>query len=70
MSRDLCDSAKRGRACIDDLCRGSDETLCGFSQSDYDEMTREYSDEEPCYDYETGALSDELADALKKEPTA
>lgn len=43
MPRDLCDSAKRGKVCCDDLCRGNpDNTLCGFDQSEYDEMTREY----------------------------
>jgi len=50
----FCSDAKQGRACIDDLCRtaarGGGETLCGFNQFDYDEMTREYSDEEPFED--------------------
>lgn len=54
----LCESAKKGHACIDDLCRGSSPTLCGFDQDDYDEMTRDYegpdyldeSDEEEEFD--------------------
>lgn len=47
----LCDSAKKGQVCIDDLCRNSpDNTLCGFDQSEYEEMTREYDDDEPPYE--------------------
>lgn len=43
MARDLCDSAKRGKVCIDSLCKSNpDNTLCGFDQSEYDEMTAEY----------------------------
>jgi hypothetical protein len=46
--RDLCESAKKGHRCIDDLCYGADETLCGFSQDEY-EMTREYfADDDDC----------------------
>lgn len=48
--RELCSSAKAGRACIDDLCRSGcfgGLTLCGFDQDAYDEMTREYSDDDP-----------------------
>lgn len=37
--RELCESAKRGRKCNDDLCRGMDETLCGFDQDLYDEVS-------------------------------
>ncbi len=49
--RDLCESAKKGHVCPDDLCRGNpDFTLCGFDQSEYEQMTRDYSDEEPYYD--------------------
>lgn len=44
--REFCESAKKGRKCIDDLCRGGDVTLCGFDQDEYDEMTREYLDDE------------------------
>jgi hypothetical protein len=41
--RDLCESAKRGKVCIDDLCRSNpDNTLCGFDQSEYELMTPEY----------------------------
>lgn len=44
--RVLCDSAKRGKPCIDDLCRNNpDNTLCGFDQSEYDQMTRDYDDD-------------------------
>ena len=43
MPRDLCDSAKKGNVCIDDLCRSNpDNTLCGFDQSEYEDITREY----------------------------
>ncbi len=45
--RDLCDSAKRGFVCIDDICRGCDVTLCGFDKEAYDEMSREFFDEDP-----------------------
>ena len=45
----LCESAKVGKVCIDDLCRGSpDETLCGFNADAYAEMTEQvelYEDE-------------------------
>ena len=48
MRRDLCDSAKRGKVCIDDLCRSNpDNTLCGYDQSLYEEVTRDYNDYEP-----------------------
>jgi hypothetical protein len=44
--RDLCDSAKRGQICIDDLCRNNpDNTLCGFDQSEYEQLTRDYDDD-------------------------
>ena len=33
---ELCDSAKRGKCCIDDICRGSDVTLCGFDKEFYE----------------------------------
>jgi hypothetical protein len=47
--RDLCHSANKGRVCIDHLCRSNpDNTLCGFDQSEYEEMTREL--EEPAED--------------------
>ena len=41
--RDLCESAKKGNLCIDDLCHGGGETLCGFDAAEYEEML---SDEE------------------------
>ena len=44
MKRELCESAKRGHLCIDDLCHTGGETLCGFSQIDYDEMADEEDD--------------------------
>lgn len=44
MTRDLCESAKKGYCCIDDICRGSDVTLCGFDKEEYEEMTRDWSD--------------------------
>lgn len=44
--RDLCESAKKGKVCIDSICRGNpDFTLCGFDQSEYEEMTRDYEDD-------------------------
>ena len=39
--RDLCESAKRGKVCIDDLCHGADITLCGFDKEMYDELVAE-----------------------------
>ena len=39
--RDLCESAKRGQLCIDDLCHGGGETLCGFDLQDYQDMLEE-----------------------------
>lgn len=43
---DLCSSAKQGRVCIDDLCRSNpDNTLCGFDQSFYDELTSDYDED-------------------------
>lgn len=43
--RDLCSSAKCGKVCNDDLCRGNPyNTLCGFDQSEYDEMTRDFDE--------------------------
>ena len=53
--RDLCESAKRGKVCCDDICRGCDITLCGFDKEEYEMMMRdivgdpddEYPDYEP-----------------------
>lgn len=46
--RELCESAKRGKVCIDSLCRGNpDNTLCGFDQSMYDELVRESEESYP-----------------------
>ncbi len=43
----LCESAKKGRVCCDDLCRSNpDETLCGFNQSEYERMIEDYSETE------------------------
>lgn len=45
MPRDLCESAKKGRTCIDSICRSNpDNTLCGFSQELYDEITADMED--------------------------
>jgi len=38
MRHDLCESAKQGRLCIDDLCHNGGETLCGFDLFDYQDM--------------------------------
>ena len=49
--RELCESAKKGKVCIDDLCRGNpDDTLCGFDESFYEELCQE--SEEADYDEE------------------
>ncbi len=51
MGRDLCESAKRGHLCADDLCHGNpDDTLCGFDKSFYDEITSQFEDDEPYED--------------------
>ena len=42
--RDLCSSAKQGKLCIDDLCHGGGETLCGFCPLEYEEMLDEEND--------------------------
>ena len=42
--RDLCSSAKQGKLCIDDLCHGGGETLCGFCPLEYEEMLDEEDD--------------------------
>jgi hypothetical protein len=43
--RDLCESAKKGKVCIDDLCRSNpDNTLCGFDESLYLELVGEEDD--------------------------
>jgi hypothetical protein len=44
MRRPLCDSAKRGQLCIDDLCHTGGETLCGFDLQDYEDMVDEEDD--------------------------
>jgi|SRR5712664_708853 len=47
MRRDLCEAAKKGKLCCDDLCHGNpDDTLCGFDKSFCDEITEEYESEE------------------------
>jgi hypothetical protein len=38
--RDLCESAKKGMLCIDDLCR-TGETLCGFDLQEYQDLLEE-----------------------------
>lgn len=50
MRRDLCESAKKGKLCCDDLCHGSpDDTLCGFDRSLYEEITSDF-EEDDCMD--------------------
>jgi len=39
--RDLCESAKKGMLCIDDLCRTGAETLCGFDLQEYQDLLEE-----------------------------
>ena len=39
--RSLCESAKKGHVCMDDICRGCDITLCGFDKEAFDEMIRD-----------------------------
>lgn len=46
MSRDLCESAKKGRVCCDDLCRGGGLTLCGFDKELHEELTRDDEDDD------------------------
>jgi hypothetical protein len=42
---ELCESAKRGKVCIDDLCHGADVTLCGFDRHFYEtEIERDSED--------------------------
>ncbi len=38
----LCESAKKGHVCPDDLCHGADVTLCGFDKNEYYRMTEDY----------------------------
>jgi hypothetical protein len=45
----LCESAKKGRVCIDDLCRGADVTLCGFDVYEYERMTESPDDPAECF---------------------
>lgn len=49
--RELCESAKRGHLCIDDLCHTGGETLCGFCQYEYDEVADEEEREPIQEDY-------------------
>lgn len=51
MARELCDSAKRGFVCIDDICRGCDVTLCGFDKEEYEEESRIWHSEDDDEDY-------------------
>lgn len=53
---DLCESAKKGFVCPDDVCRGADVTLCGFDKDWYDscfdggpDYDGEYEDEDDLY---------------------
>lgn len=47
MRGELCESAKRGSVCPDDVCRACEITLCGFNKELYDEVTRDMDDQEP-----------------------
>lgn len=44
--RDLCESARRGKPCCDDLCHSGNETLCGFDPYFYEMIKREYGGED------------------------
>ncbi len=47
MNRELCESARKGKVCPDDLCHSNpDNTLCGFDQSFYEEVTTRDSEDE------------------------
>lgn len=59
--RELCESAKKGRVCIDDICRGCDVTLCGFDKEFYErEIMHDRDEDDYSHDdyrdnfYETG----------------
>jgi hypothetical protein len=43
----LCESAQKGRRCVDDLCRGADVTLCGFDEELWDDITSDGQDFDP-----------------------
>lgn len=49
---DLCELAKKGLCCPDDLCHGSDVTLCGFDKEFHEQMSRDLSEYEPDEDDE------------------
>lgn len=55
----LCESAKKGRVCVDDVCRASDITLCGFDKYAYEEIMRDWLDEDDDYNYEYDGGSDD-----------
>lgn len=43
---ELCESAKKGFCCPDDLCRGADVTLCGFDKEFYEsEIAQDLDDD-------------------------
>jgi hypothetical protein len=71
--RDLCESAKRGKVCIDDLCRGSSPTLCGFDQDDYDDMVDDMAEPDHddtvlfCPECERPNQFGELCEACRRE---
>lgn len=46
MKRELCESAKKGRCCPDDLCHGADITLCGFDKDFYEREIMRDEDEQ------------------------
>lgn len=46
----LCESAKKGHICPDDLCHGSDVTLCGLDKEMLEEVNRACGEyDEPDY---------------------
>lgn len=57
---DLCETAKKGKLCPDDLCHGVGVTLCGFDKDAYEEMVSEEF-EEP--------FIDEFENAVHTVPT-
>lgn len=41
---ELCEFAKRGQRCIDDLCHASSVTLCGFDEDKYRDICEDWED--------------------------
>lgn len=51
--RELCDDAKQGRRCCDDLCRTGGETLCGFDEYFYRDVCGDEDDAAEDSDFDT-----------------